>query len=51
MWNDTPGLWLTKFIKKINKEGHKILVLGIHALHHTDATIMVASGIDIKPAS
>ncbi len=51
MGKGTPRQWLTRFIKKINKKGHDIPVLPIHALRHTNATIMVASGVDIKTAS
>ncbi len=42
---------LTRFIKRINKKGHDIPVIPIHALRHINATFMVASGVDIKTAS
>ncbi|NLY36858.1 MAG: site-specific integrase [Tissierellia bacterium] len=51
MGKGTPRQWLIRLIKQINKKGHDIPVLPIHALRHTNATIMVASGIDIKTAS
>ena len=51
MGKGTPRQWLIRLIKQINKQGHDIPVLPIHALRHTNATIMVASGIDIKTAS
>ena len=43
---DTPAKWFTEFLKK-----NKLPLIHIHSLRHTNASLLIANGIDIKTVS